>query len=106
MVDPLAELAPDWTPYRYGFNNAMKYTDPKGMFEYSDGYSTQDSRNSTGSISFSGSYESSTVITDVVTFQWGEKGSVFGGYTESYVKETGRVTGRSHFEGTPNLFGA
>jgi hypothetical protein len=105
-VDPLAELAPDWTPYRYGFNNAMKYTDPKGMFEYSDGYSTQDSRNSTGSISFSGSYESSTVITDVVTFQWGEKGSVFGGYTESYVKETGRVTGRSHFEGTPNLFGA
>jgi hypothetical protein len=76
------------------------------MFEYSDGYSTQDSRNSTGSISFSGSYESSTVVTDVVTFQWGEKGSVFGGYTESYVKETGRVTGRSHFEGAPNLFGA
>ncbi len=84
----------------------MKYTDPTGMFEYSDGYSTQDSRNSTGSISFSGSYESSTVVTDVVTFQWGEKGSVFGGYTESYVKETGRVTGRSHFGGAPNLFGA
>ena len=32
-VDPLAEKAPDWTPYRYGFNNPIKYTDPTGMFE-------------------------------------------------------------------------
>src|SRR5690606_27311478 len=32
-VDPLAEQAPDWTPYRYGFNNPIKYTDPTGMFE-------------------------------------------------------------------------
>ncbi|MBN3584569.1 hypothetical protein JYB64_19415 [Algoriphagus aestuarii] len=37
VVDPLAELAPDWTPYRYGFNNPMKYTDPTGMFEYVKG---------------------------------------------------------------------
>jgi len=32
-VDPLAEIAPDWTPYRYGFNNPLAYTDPDGMFE-------------------------------------------------------------------------
>jgi uncharacterized protein RhaS with RHS repeats len=32
-VDPLADLAPDWTPYRYGFNNPILYTDPDGMFE-------------------------------------------------------------------------
>ncbi|WP_026948160.1 RHS repeat domain-containing protein [Algoriphagus marincola] len=64
VVDPLAELAPDWTPYRYGFNNPMKYTDPTGMFEYSDGYSTQDSRNSTGSISYSGVYQGNKSDTD------------------------------------------
>jgi len=37
VVDPMAEAAPDWTPYRYGFNNPMKYTDPTGMFEYVKG---------------------------------------------------------------------
>lgn len=32
-VDMLAEQAPSWTPYRYGFNNPVRYTDPTGMFE-------------------------------------------------------------------------
>jgi RHS repeat-associated protein len=32
-VDPLAEEAPDWTPYRYGFNSPINYTDPDGLFE-------------------------------------------------------------------------
>ncbi|MFY7936926.1 MAG: RHS repeat domain-containing protein [Flavobacterium sp.] len=32
-VDPLAEEAPDWTPYRYGFHNPLKYIDPTGMLE-------------------------------------------------------------------------
>ena len=31
--DPLADLAPGWTPYRYGFNNPVRYTDPTGLFE-------------------------------------------------------------------------
>jgi RHS repeat-associated protein len=31
--DPLAEVAYVWTPYRYGYNNPMKYTDPTGMLE-------------------------------------------------------------------------
>jgi len=106
VSDPMAELAPDWTPYRYGFNNPLKYTDPTGMFEYSDGYSTQDSRNSTGSISFSGTYEYRTINTDLITIQHGENAPVSGGYIESYVKETGSVTGRSYFGSSPNLFGA
>src|SRR5699024_4513831 len=32
-LDPLADVAPDWTPYRYGFNNPVKYIDPDGLFE-------------------------------------------------------------------------
>jgi RHS repeat-associated protein len=106
VVDPMADLAPGLTPYRYGFNNPLKYTDPTGMFEYSDGYSTQDSRNSTGSMSFSGTYEYRTINTDLITFQHGENAPVSGGYIESYVKETGSVTGRSYFGSSPNLFGA
>ncbi len=33
QVDPMAELTPNWTPYRYGFNNPIRYHDPTGLFE-------------------------------------------------------------------------
>jgi hypothetical protein len=33
-VDPLAEKAPDWTPYRFCFNNPVRYTDPDGRWEW------------------------------------------------------------------------
>jgi uncharacterized protein RhaS with RHS repeats len=32
-VDPLADAAPGWTPYRYGLNNPINFTDPTGMLE-------------------------------------------------------------------------
>lgn len=32
-MDPLADQAPGWTPYRYGFNNPMRFVDPTGMLE-------------------------------------------------------------------------
>ncbi|HLF62256.1 MAG TPA: RHS repeat-associated core domain-containing protein [Saprospiraceae bacterium] len=35
-VDPLADLAPDWSPYRYGFNNPIIYIDEDGLFETRD----------------------------------------------------------------------
>ncbi|PRY87645.1 hypothetical protein [Mongoliibacter ruber] len=103
----MAELAPGWTPYRYGFNNPVKFIDPDGMFEYSDGYSTQDSKNSTGSISFSGSYIERTINTDYMEFSTGtgDNRQVLGGYTETYVAESGTVLNRKYF-GSPYLFGA
>jgi RHS repeat-associated protein len=35
-VDPLADIAPDWTPYRYTFNNPINFSDPDGLFETKD----------------------------------------------------------------------
>lgn len=32
-MDPLADLAPEWTPYRFAFNNPLTYIDPTGLFE-------------------------------------------------------------------------
>ncbi len=32
-MDPLAEKAPDCSPFRYGFNNPISCIDPNGMYE-------------------------------------------------------------------------
>ncbi len=32
-IDPMADAAPNWTPFRYAFNNPVIITDPTGMFE-------------------------------------------------------------------------
>ncbi len=36
QVDPMCEMAPGWTPYRFGFNNPLLYSDPTGLWEETD----------------------------------------------------------------------
>ena len=49
-LDPLAEAVPNWTPYRYGFNNPMRFVDPTGMLEtnYEDEFGNSLARTNDG----------------------------------------------------------
>ncbi|WNB17009.1 RHS repeat domain-containing protein [Marivirga arenosa] len=33
VIDPMADLSPELTPFRYGFNNPISYIDPNGLYE-------------------------------------------------------------------------
>jgi RHS repeat-associated protein len=33
QVDPMADAMPNMTPYRFGFNNPLSFSDPSGLFE-------------------------------------------------------------------------
>lgn len=45
--DPLSQENPDWSPYRYGFNNPVRYSDPTGMLENDDLYINGDGSDKT-----------------------------------------------------------
>ncbi|MEM9920948.1 MAG: DUF6443 domain-containing protein, partial [Bacteroidota bacterium] len=36
QVDPLSEIANNWTPYRFAYNNPVRYTDQSGLIEEDD----------------------------------------------------------------------
>ena len=44
VIDPLADLAPNLSPYRYCFNNPVNYTDPFGLWEKKEGVYSTDQR--------------------------------------------------------------
>ncbi|SFW89375.1 DUF6443 domain-containing protein [Chitinophaga sancti] len=71
--DPLSDEGTDWTPYRYGFNNPMRYTDPTGLFEV-DGE---------GNLYFSKDDEISKLLEYVTANPSGSFGDIFKFVTDS-----------------------
>lgn len=49
-VDPMADMAPNWTPFQYCYNNPIINIDPDGMYAYSSALGVDDSEINTSSV--------------------------------------------------------
>ncbi|MEZ4774399.1 MAG: hypothetical protein R3D00_14535 [Bacteroidia bacterium] len=79
-VDGLADQAPGWTPYRFGFNNPLKFGDPSGNYEshYVDENGVYLGQDKTGS----------TDIRVVNLTDWQDAGGTEGAQTEVGTKQS------------------
>ncbi|WP_317618780.1 hypothetical protein [Chryseobacterium suipulveris] len=89
-VDPLAELSPDLSPFRYAFNNPVSVTDPTGMYE-DDNYGGGDYyHDSDRGYDFPGSFDfdfhwsnaggTNSTFDDIINFRWGMDFAIRSGF--------------------------
>lgn len=112
--DPLAEEYPDWTPYRYGLDNPIRYADPTGLLEDDYGISdngdiklikeTDDKTdrlfavddkgnkkdvNSSGTVNNSDSVEvGKGILNQMTSIRSGSEKNVEGGYTSAIAEQS------------------
>jgi hypothetical protein len=113
-IDPLAEEKPNWTPYRFCFNNPLRYTDPTGLLEDDygisdngdiklikktddktdrlfavDGKGNKKDINSSGTVNNSDSVEvGKGILNQMTSIRSGSEKNIEGGYTSAITEQS------------------
>ncbi|AOW20774.1 hypothetical protein LPB138_08830 [Urechidicola croceus] len=92
VIDPAAEMARNWTPYRFGFNNPILFSDPTGLWEKKkDGsWTTNDKKDIARFLDMLGAEEAIG-------------GSVSGAQMDTFIKEEDQGSGGRLSDGSALL---